>query len=144
MINGKKPKTKFMCIKTTTFSLCPYCTFISNYALWRDFFPRWKGCSLLLVFTRLWNIFILTLLQVISIDLLYLLSLKSKHFLSGWPRFWLERSQVSSKVSNRKWGMMMPESICPWLWGLGTVGHKLVEQFCNKHCGYLKPLSGGD
>ena len=128
VINGKKPKTKFMFIKATTFSFCPCCTFISNYALWRDFIPGRRGCSVT-VLTRLWNIFILTFLQVVSVDLLYLLSLKSKQFQSGWPRFWLEQSQVSRKVSYRKWGVMMPESMCPWLLGrgLGTVGRKLVE-----------------
>lgn len=118
-----------MCIKATTFSFCPCCTFISNYALWRDFIQVEEGMFPVTVLTRLWSVFILTFLQVVSVDLLYLLSLKSKQFQSGWPRFWLEQSQSLRKVSYKKWGVMMPESMCPWLLGrgLGTMGRKLVE-----------------
>lgn len=66
------------------------------------FFPGRKGRSLLLVLYRAVELSSFSLFSKSYFYTWDLLSLKPRQFQSGWPRFWLERSQVSRKSQQQK------------------------------------------
>lgn len=134
-----------MCIKATTFSFCPCCTFYFKLCTVKRFIPGRRGCSLLLCLLGCGTLFILTFLQVVSVDFIYLLSLKSKQFNQADRRFWLgkAKSQVKVIIENEVWWCQracVPDS---WVedWGQWD---EACRKFYNKPCGCPKPSVSGD